>query len=472
MDATVDEEPDRFVDGPTVSVLLPGEALRSVDGYIERGGGKALSVALQGSPDAVMDEITRSGLRGRGGAGFPTWKKWTAVRSHECSTRYLVCNASDGEPGTFKDRQLIRTDPYQVLEGIAIAAHVVGATKAFVAIKGAFEREIAILRRAEAEMRGSDMLGEIPVEIVAGSDEYLFGEEKALLEVIEGNDPLPRILPPYQVGLFATHGSANPTVVQNVETLANVALIVREGAEVFRSLGTEASPGTMIFTLCGDVARPGVYELPLGTPMRRLVYDVGGAAERTVKAIFPGASHSILSRDQLDTPMDFDSMAAIGSGLGSAGFVVYDQSACMVAATLGFLRFLAIESCAQCPACKQGSVDIVESLERLEGGNGSQTDIETVLARSSSVTGGQRCGLPTGAVNLVRSAVSLFEDEFREHLGRACPRPREISLPKLVDLDEESGWIYDDRYRLKRMDWSYASPEALPAAVGVGGPAT
>jgi NADH-quinone oxidoreductase subunit F len=464
-----DEEPDRPVEDGEVSVLLGHEHPLSLDGYIARGGGIALSRALEGSPDTVIEEVARSGLRGRGGAGFPTWKKWQVVRSHACPTRYVVCNAADGEPGTFKDRHLIRTEPYQMLEGLAIAAHVLGATKAFVATKGVFQREVAILRRAVAEMRGSDMLGHVPVEIVEGPDEYLFGEEKALLEVIEGNDPLPRIFLPYQVGLFATHGRENPTLVNNAETLAHVAHIVREGADRFRSFGTEASPGTMIFTLCGDVARPGVYELPLGLPIRRVVCDVGGATPGTIKAIFPGASHGIVARSRLDTSMDFDSMTAIDSGLGSAGFVVYDASACMVAATLGFLRFLAIESCAQCPACKQGCGDIVESLERLERGDGSQTDIETVLARSASATGGQRCGLPTGAVNLVRSALGLFGDEFRQHLGGTCPRPRGLVFPKLVDLDAAEGWITDDRYRWKQPDWSYAPSDSMAAPAGAAG---
>jgi NADH:ubiquinone oxidoreductase subunit F (NADH-binding) len=417
----------------------------------------------------LIDEVARSGLRGRGGAGFPTWRKWQAIRSHACPTRYVVCNAADGEPGTFKDRQLIRTDPYQTLEGLAIAAHVVGASKAFVATKGAFQREVAILRRAVAEMQGSDMLGGIPVEIVEGPDEYLFGEEKALLEVIEGNDPLPRVLPPYQVGLFAAHGHENPTLVNNAETLAHVPHILREGADRFRSFGTETSPGTMIFTLCGDVARPGVYELPLGLPMRRLVCDLGGATPGTIKAIFPGASHSILTEALLDTPMDFDPMTAIGSGLGSAGFVVYDASACIVAATLGFVRFLTIESCAQCPACKHGSAEIAECLERIERGEGSETDIETILARSATVTGGQRCALPTGAADLVQSAVRLFGDEFRQHLGGPCPRPRGLVFPKLVDLDPAEGWITDDRYHWKQPDWSYASSDSVAALVSTAG---
>ena len=292
-------------------------------------GGKALVAALGSSPQAVIEEVNRSGLRGRGGAGFPTGVKWETVRSDPCPTKFVVCNAADGEPGTFKDRWLQRHNPYQVLEGIAIAALAVGASRAFIAIKRTFEREIGLLRRAIAEMRGSEMLGLVPIEIVSGPDEYLFGEEKALLEVIEGNDPLPRILPPYQVGLFARQRSTNPTVVNNVETLANVPHIIREGAEWFHSFGTETSPGTMVFTLCGDVLRPGIYELPLGLPLRTLLFDVGGGSPpgRAVKAVFPGASNTILTPDRFDTSLDFDSMRAVGSALGSAGFVVYDESA-------------------------------------------------------------------------------------------------------------------------------------------------
>jgi NADH-quinone oxidoreductase subunit F len=450
-------------------ILLPDEPLTTLDGYIARGGGKALAIALAGSPDEVIDEVTAAGLRGRGGAGFPTGVKWRTIRHDPCPTTYVVCNGADGEPGTFKDRWLLRLDPYQVLEGVAIAAHAMGATKAFIAIKAAFERELAVVLRAIAEMQGSDMLGPVPVEVVRGPDEYLFGEEKALLEVIEGNDPLPRILPAYQVGLFAGQGSANPTATNNVETLANVPHIVREGAGWFRSFGTQTSPGTMLFTLCGDVRRPGVYELPLGTPLRTLVFGVGGGPfpGRRVKAVVPGASSSILSSDLLDVPMDFDSLKAVGSGLGSAGFVVYDDSACMVGVTLRFSRFLSIESCAQCPACKHGSQEITACLARIEAGEGSQDDLETVLARTLTVTGGQRCALPDGEALLVQSAIRCFGNEFREHLGRACPRERPIALPKLLDFDGNTGrFLYDDRYRLKRPDWSYEEPELVGNAVG------
>jgi NADH:ubiquinone oxidoreductase subunit F (NADH-binding) len=444
---------------PADSVLLADGPVATVEDYVEGGGGDALTIALEAPPDQIVEEVRRSGLRGRGGAGFPTGMKWRTVRDDPCPTTYVVCNAAEGEPGTFKDRWLLRTNPYQVLEGMAIAAHVVGARKAFIGIKSGFRREIDRLREAMEEMAGKDMLGPVPIELVGGPDEYLFGEEKALLEVIEENLPLPRVVPPFMEGLFRRPGSPNPTVVNNVETLANVPHIVRNGAAWFRKIGTEGSPGTMVFTLSGDVSFPGLYELPLGTPLRDLVYGIGGgpAGGRELKVIVPGASNTVLIPEQLDTPLDFDSMGAVGSGLGSGGFVAYDDSACIVRITRAFSRFLYVESCAQCPACKHGTQQITELLERIDRGDGSDLDVETILARCMTVTDAQRCALPTGETLLVQSAVQTFGRELVEHFRRGCPRPREIQVPKMVDFDEGAGgFVYDERYRMKQPDWTYA----------------
>jgi NADH-quinone oxidoreductase subunit F len=350
---------------PPGSILLLDDPIRSLDDYIEGGGGRGLATALERAPEDVIEEVRRSGLRGRGGAGFPTGIKWRTVREDPCPTKYLVCNAAEGEPGTFKDRWLLRMNPYQVLEGLAIAAHAVGAKAAYLGIKAGFQREGERLEQAMREMGDRDLLGPIPIELVPGPDEYLFGEEKALLEVIEGNLPLPRIVPPWMEGLFREPGSPNPTAVNNAETLANVPHIIREGAGWFRSFGTEDSPGTMLFTLTGDVRHSGVYELPLGLTLRELVYGLGGGPPegRELKAVFPGASSTVISPEQLDTPLGFDPMRAVGTALGSGGFVVYD-SACIVRATLSFSRFLYVESCAQCPACKHGTGAITGLLER------------------------------------------------------------------------------------------------------------
>jgi NADH:ubiquinone oxidoreductase subunit F (NADH-binding) len=444
---------------PDAGVLLAGGPVTSLREYQATGGGRALATALRVPPDVVIDEVRRSGLRGRGGAGFPTGVKWAAISEHACPTTFLVCNAAEGEPGTFKDRWLLRHNPYQVLEGVAIAAYAVGAACAYVAVKGGYQQELAILRRAIEEMEQARLLGPVPVTIATGPDEYLFGEEKALLEVLEGNEPLPRILPSYQVGLFARPGSPNPTLVNNVETLANVPHIIRAGAEHFRLLGTDGSPGTMLFTLCGDVRRPGVYELPLGVPLRTLLYEAGGgpSGDADLKAVFPGVSHGVLDSRRFATPLDFDAMRSAGSGLGSGGFLVLDSSACIVAATLACSRFLYVESCAQCPACKSGSHDISEILERIERGDGEHEDLETLAGRCRSVTGGHRCALPVGHSYLVRSSVERFADEFAAHLGRACPRPRELTVPKIVDFDRAAGrFRYDTWYAHKRADWSYA----------------
>jgi NADH:ubiquinone oxidoreductase subunit F (NADH-binding) len=214
----------------------------------------------------------------------------------------------------------------------------------------------------------------------------------------------------------------------------------------------------MLFTISGDVRVPGVYELPLGTPLRTLVYEIAGGppSDREVKAVIPGASSAALTRDLLDTPMDFDAMKDIGSGLGSGGFVVYDDSACLVSVVAAFSRFLYVESCAQCSACKAGSSDITAALERIERGEGSQVDLDTALARCVTVTDGQRCALPTGESILVSSAIRTFESEFRDHLGRACPLPRELRFPKFLDYDPyTTSFSYDTRYHLKRPDWSY-----------------
>jgi len=310
--------------------LVPG----SFGDYEAAGGGRGLQTALATWPVAVIGEIAQSGLRGRGGAGFPTGEKWRAVRSVGAGPRYVVCNAAEGEPATFKDRLLLRTNPYQVLEGLAIAAYAVGAEVAYVGVKETFTTEIQALRRALGEMQDADALGGVAVEVVLGPDLYLLGEETGLEEVIEGRLPLPRVARPFIQGLFASPPNENPTLVNNVETLANVPHILADGPDWLRANGTELAPGTMLFTICGDVQRAGVFELPLGTPLRYLVEELadGPPQGRALKAIFPGASNTVILPEQLDTAMDFDSMRQMGSGLGAAGFAMFDDSACMVQA--------------------------------------------------------------------------------------------------------------------------------------------
>ena len=378
--------------------LLPvTEPVGTLPDYLAIGGGEGLAAARKHGPEWVIDEVGASGLRGRGGSGFPTAARWAAVRKAAGPTTYVVGNAAEGEPGTFKDRYLIRRNPYQVVEGLAIAALAVDACRAFIAIKRRYEEEIVRLCVALNELRDADLLGPATVHIVL--------------------DPDPSL------------GSPNPTAMNNVETLAHVPEILRRGPEWFRSSGTDGSPGTMVFTICGDVLRPGVAELPLGISLRLLVDLVGGgvADDRRMKAVIPGTRGALLTEDQLDTPLDFDSVRAAGSELGSAGFVVYDDTACVVAATLAFARFLAAESR---PAGRQGIVSITECLERIERGDGSQRDIDTILAR---------CGTMTGGAALVRSALTHFAGEFDEHLRLPCPLRHDLPLPMIADFDECAG---------------------------------
>ena len=439
--------------------LLDG-SVTSFAAYVEGGGGRGLEVALGAAPEAVIDEVATSGLRGRGGGGFPTGEKWRAIRSTGSGDRFAIGNGAEGEPATFKDRWILRTNPYQVIEGLAIAAYAVGASTAYLGIKQTFAEETATVSRALAEMRDAGALGDVAIELVLGPDLYLYGEETGLEEVIEGNPPMPRTARPFVQGLFARPPSDNPTLVNNVETLANVPRIVADGPDWLRANGTDASPGTMVFTVCGDVSRDAVVELPLGTPLRELVEGTGGGVSdgRTIKAIFPGASNTAIPVSELDTPLDFESMRSIGSGLGAGGFAVFDDTACMVRAAALYSRFLWVESCGQCPACKFGTGEVTAALERLDSGAGSEQDVELILVRARGSTDGQKCALPTGESLLVQSLVQVFADEFRAHVDGACPLPRSMPFHKIVDWDPEAGrFEYDAGYASRRADWTVGS---------------
>ena len=424
--------------------LLPEKSIDSWQQYIARDGGQALAKALTIPREQIIADVKKSGLRGRGGAGFSTGVKWASVAHDPCPTKYLVCNGAEGEPGTFKDRYLMRKNPYQLLEGIAIAAYAVQAKTAYLGIKKSFEKEYVALRRALAEMSAQGALGPTPIEIVRGPEDYLFGEEKALLEVIEGGDALPREadLPPYVKGLFVTDpAELNPAVVNNVETLSNVPHIILRGADWFRSVGTKDSPGTMVFTLTGDVRNPGIYELPMGTLLGTLIEDYGGgvASGRSMKAVFSGVANSVILPSALDAPMDFGSMQAIGSGLGSGGFIVYDDTNCILQIAFRFAEFLFVESCFQCIACKSGTNQATSALRKLINGAGGEMDLELALAGARSAPRANRCYLPVEASLLIPSIVANFLPEFVQHYDRGCQGCREVIAPKLADFDESTG---------------------------------
>lgn len=463
--------------------LLGGNPVTNLSQYLARGGGSGLKAARQLGPDLAIRELRLSGLRGRGGAGFPTAKKWASIRAAAGAAdhTYVVANGAEGEPGTFKDRAIFRHNPYQVVEGLAIAAYCVGATEAFLAIKKTFHREIALVTRALREMKDAGMTGDVPITIVVGPDSYLFGEEKGLLEVIEGEDPLPRRFPPYVHGLFAgpqmgwsahavdvpddaieVAGAANPTLVNNVETLASVSQILARGPEWYRSLGTAASPGTMVFTVVGDVVRPGYAELELGLPLREVIERVGGGPlpGRTIKAVFSGVSNAVITGADLDAPASYEGLKAIGSGLGAAGFIVYDDTADMVAVARMWSRFLYVESCGQCTACKINSGEITRRLERLEEGLASISDVNEIGGLLQKVTDQNRCFLPEEEQTIVSSIMRAFPEEFVEHLDRYVPAAREYVVPKIVDL-VDGRVAYDKRIMLKQPDWTYQTVRSL-----------
>jgi NADH-quinone oxidoreductase subunit F len=463
------------------SLLLPEPPFASLAEYLDAGGGRALPAARAQGAEWVLDQLDRSGLRGRGGAGFPAATKWRSVVAGGAALgdRYAVANGAEGEPGTFKDRALMRANPYQVIEGLAVAATVVGAREAFLAVKASFTTEIAELERALQEMAAADLVGDVPVSLVAGPEEYLFGEEKALLEVIEGNDPMPRWLPPYVHGLFATTpqegwsaGSgpradaefvgSNPTLVSNVETLAHVPLVLGLGVDRYRSIGTAETPGPIICTVVGDVVRAGCAEVEPGTSLRQVIDDLGQGlpADRTVKAVLSGVSNPILTGEQLDAPVSFEGLAAAGGGLGSAGFVVYDDTRSMLAVARMVSRFLYVESCGQCRACKFGCGEITRRLDDLavSGAVGPLLDVEVIGRRLRDITDQNRCFVGEEERRVISSLLRSFPDEFTAETAVTADRTETapVPVPKIVDLRDGRA-TFDERQLRKRPDWTYAA---------------
>jgi len=461
-----------------MAFLLPDEPLDSLDEYVDGfDGGQGLLRARELEAIGVIDAIDRSGLRGRGGAGFPTGRKWASIAAGgpEVGDRYVVANGAEGEPGTFKDRMLMRRNPYQVVEGVAIAAATVGAVGAYIAVKASFEPEIAALERALSEMAGTQLIGDVPVTLVTGPDEYLFGEEKGLLEVIEGEDPLPRLFPPYVYGLFTTSPqmgwsagldlssdgpaipSSNPTLVNNVETLATVVPVLGHGPEWYREMGTPQSPGVVLCTVVGDTQRAGVAEVEMGTSLGEVIERVGGGPKpgRSVKAVLSGVANGVVAGDALDARVSYEGLEAVGGGLGAAGFIVYDDTADMIAVAQAASRFLYVESCGQCPPCKFGTGAVTAVLDRVLAGDATVRDVEVMAARLETVTDSNRCFLPVQEQLVVRSILRAFAGELDGYVtGRTPPLTTEVVVPKLVDIRDGVA-IVDERQARKRADWTY-----------------
>ena len=461
------------------NLLLPPVEHESLGAYRSAGGGDAVALARARGPAGVVEELDRAGLRGRGGAGFPAARKWRSVLGGgpALGDRYVVANGAEGEPGSFKDRPLLRANPYQVLEGLAVAALVVEARAAYVAVKASFAPEIVALRRALEEMAAAGYFGDVPVTLVTGPEEYLFGEEKALLEVIEGNEPMPRWLAPYQHGLFAAGpqegwsavtgppagpsgvaAASNPTLVSNVETFAHVPLILTRGAAWYRSIGTELTPGPLLCSVVGDVTRAGYGEAEPGTRLGEVLEAIGGRVgeNRTVKAVLSGVANPVLPAPSLDAPLSYEGMAAVGSGLGSCGFIVYDDTRSMLAVARMVSRFLYVESCGQCRACKYGCGEITRRLDTLADGHGDLLDVRTIGERLQGVTDQNRCFVGEEEQRTIGSLLRTFPEDFVAELETGA-RIEPLPTPKIVDIREGVA-TYDDRQALKQPDWTYAAP--------------
>jgi NADH-quinone oxidoreductase subunit F len=408
---------------------LPNSA--SIDTYLQHDGYKALEKALKEmTPERVIEEVKRSNLRGRGGAGFPAGMKWGFVPKDTDKPKYIIANADESEPGTCKDRPLMELDPHQLIEGMLIAGHAVNAHQGFVYIRGEYRYVLDILDRAIAEAYERGFLGknilnsgfDFDLCTHTGAGAYECGEESALMESLEGKRGYPRIRPPFPavVGLYQC-----PTVINNVETLSSVPAVILKGGEWYAGLGTPRNGGTRLFCVSGHVNRPGIYELPLGFPLGRMIDEVAGGIHngKKVKAVIPGgASTPVLTADQMDTPMDFDSVAKAGSMLGSGGVMVMDEDTCMVEVAQRIMHFYAHESCGWCIPCREGTAWLRKMLDRFHDGGGRQDDIKMLKVLSENMLGKTFCPLGDAAAMPTISIVEKFREEFEQHLETGeCP---------------------------------------------------
>jgi NADH-quinone oxidoreductase subunit F len=403
--------------------------------YSRQGGYEALATALAMEPDNVVAVVKESGLRGRGGAGFATGMKWGFLPPLTDRPRYLVVNADESEPGTCKDIPLMMASPHTLVEGVIISAYAIRAHTAFIYVRGEVVHVIRRLRNAvreayEAGHLGADIHGsgyDLEVIVHAGAGAYICGEETALLDSLEGRRGQPRLRPPFPAvaGLYAS-----PTVVNNAESIASVPAIVGRGADWFSGMGTEKSAGVGIFSLSGHVVRPGQYEAQLGITLRRLLEYAGGVRPgHELKFWTPGGSSTpIFTAEHLDTPLDFDSVAAAGSMLGTRALQIFDDTVCVVRAVLRWTQFYAHESCGKCTPCREGTGWMVQVLERLEKGDGTEADLDLLLDQCDNILGRSFCALGDGATSPIVSSIRHFRGEYVAHLAQhGCPFDREAS---------------------------------------------
>ena len=397
----------------------------SLEDYLAVGGYTAVSKALfEMTPEAIVQEISDSGIRGRGGAGFPMGKKWAQVAAHDDPVKYIVCNGDEGDPGAFMDRSCMEDDPHRLLEGMIIAGIATGATEGYIYVRAEYPTAVARLTNAieqaeAAGLLGDDILGSgksFRIHINCGAGAFVCGEGSALTASIEGNRGMPRTKPPRTVdkGLFE-----KPTCLNNVETLASVSGIIENGAAWYRSLGTEGSSGTKAFALAGNVVNTGLIEVPMGTTMREVVYEIGGGIKnnKEFKAVqIGGPSGGCLTKYHLDLPMDFDSLKQAGAIIGSGGLVVMDEDSCMVNIAQFFMNFICEESCGKCSPCREGTTRMNEILTRITKGNGRMDDLEQLRHLARMIQKSSLCGLGKTAPNPVLSTLQNFEEEYVEHI--------------------------------------------------------
>ncbi len=397
----------------------------NIDHYIANGGYSGLAKALEMSPEGVIEELKNSGLRGRGGAGFPTWRKWQFCISADGDQRYVICNADEGDPGAFMNRSLLEGDPHSVLEGMLIAGYTLGASEGFIYCRAEYPLAIARLSHALKQLEdhglsGDNILGSsasFRIHIKEGAGAFVCGEETALIASIEGGRGTPRGRPPFPAvsGLWG-----KPTVINNVETLASVALVLQNGADWFSEYGTSESTGTKVFALAGTINRTGLIEVPLGTTLKEIIYEIGGGIPNNAqfKAVQTGGpSGGCLPRSLLDTPVDYDALAEAGSIMGSGGLVVMDEHNCMVDVARFFLDFAQKESCGKCVPCRLGTAQMLKILEDITEGKGASEDIDLLVKLAESVKLGALCGLGQTAPNPVLTTIRYFRDEYEAHVN-------------------------------------------------------
>jgi len=399
----------------------------NINHYLATGGYRGLLRALEMEPEDIIEEVKDSGLRGRGGAGFPTWLKWSLCRQEESDVKYLVCNADEGDPGAFMNRSLIEGDPHSLLEGILIASYAVGAEEAYIYCRAEYPLALERLRTAMSDLRDLGLLGEdildsgfsLDIRIKEGAGAFVCGEETALIASIEGKRGMPRTRPPFPTtsGLWG-----KPTVINNVETLAAVSMIMQHGPEYFNNLGTEGSPGTKTFSLVGDVRRTGLIEVPLGTSLREVIHDIGGGVrDGELKAVqIGGPSGGCLPAELVDTGIDYDSLTSAGAIMGSGGLVVLSDHTCMVELARYFLEFTQRESCGKCVPCRVGTRQMLMILNDIVEGSGREEDPEILRDIAETVRAASLCGLGQTSPNPVLTTLRYFENEYRDHINGKC----------------------------------------------------